>query len=194
MNRPSNRLHIFNRRGKRNITARLAIAVVVDAVAEFRCLRIDGRIGIIAVVLADAVPVPVGIRFAWGDDTVAVIIDPVTRLSGSRVPQGVGVIAIPVADLESVPVPVHLAPGADEIVHEPDAAPELVMSFLLARRKGQDLLTGTAAGGRAGTPVQAKAPARALTLRGLRVKDDIAVHEREPVGVQPFGGHGQLGE
>jgi hypothetical protein len=73
------------------------LAVVVDSVADLRCARIDGGIGVVTVVAGEAA-VTVAVAFVRGDGgpagSAAVVIDAVADLRRAGIDGGVGVVAV----------------------------------------------------------------------------------------------------
>jgi len=113
----------------------LAVAIVVDPVAQFFGVRVDVWIGVIAVgVVADVIrrletraehrlgvaeAVVVGIEVPGGciesivvDLTIAVVVDPVAEFVGVRVDAGIGVVAV-VREFEAVTIGIHRWRGGE---------------------------------------------------------------------------------
>ena len=124
----------------------LAIAVVIDAVADLGSPRVDGRIAIVAIPLADRVAVVIGIK-PFVDRAVAVVILAVAGLSCARVHSPVAVIAIPVAEPVAVAIHVLLVCGQQPVAVIVDPITELSR----ARIRGGHPVVAVIGWGAAGT-------------------------------------------
>ena len=104
---------------------RVAGALVVQAVVDLRCVRVDGSRGIVAIAAAHAHTVAVGIRLVRGQDGVAVVVNAVALLGRAGMDRCDRVVAIARAHAHAVAVCIRFVRGQDVVTVVVEAVAEL---------------------------------------------------------------------